>query len=527
MIVGLRTWWSDAVGTTSLALHVSPVALIAGALGVIAAAAACIWWTLRSLDRVSERALLSGVVAPDVHTAAGRKRSRGLVAAALVFGVAAAALVVASGFGAIDPAGGFFGAGTALLALSLTSISLWLRRPSRSGLAGHGWWPLVRLGARNVADRPGRSVLAIGVIASAAFILVAVGAFRREGVDARDRRSGTGGYDLLVNLLVPLAQDPNSREGRELLGLSQGGQLAIEPLRLRPGDDASCLNLYEPQNPRIIGVGSGFIEAGRFAFQASTGSTDQERANPWLLLRADPGTDTVPVIADANSMAYVLHKGLGDDVPIRIGERIVRLRLVAALADSVFQSELIMSDASFRALFPEQAGYRMLLVETAAPSETKATLEAGAADLGAEVTPAAQRLAEFHRVENTYLSTFQTLGGLGLLVGTVGLAAVLLRNVLERRRELALLGATGYRRTHIAAIVLAENTLLLMCGLAVGTLCALVAIAPAAIARGGTFPVTSSSTVLLVAVLAAGLLSSIVATRAALRMPLLSSLRSD
>ena len=67
------------------------------------------------------------------------------------------------------------------------------------------------------------------------------------------------------------------------------------------------------------------------------------------------------------------------------------------------------------------------------------------ADLGADAMPTAERLAEFHTVENTYLSTFQTLGGLGLLIGTVGLAAVVLRNVLERRRELALLRAVGYR----------------------------------------------------------------------------------
>ena len=77
-----------------------------------------------------------------------------------------------------------------------------------------------------------------------------------------------------------------------------------------------------------------------------------------------------------------------------------------------------------------------------------ATIEDALVDFGADATGTAERLAEFHRVENTYLSTFQTLGGLGLLLGTVGLATVLLRNVLERRRELALLGAVGYRRGH-------------------------------------------------------------------------------
>ena len=56
LMTGLRTWWVDAVGTTALTLHITPLSLAAGALGGIAAAVACIWWTLRSLSGVSERA---------------------------------------------------------------------------------------------------------------------------------------------------------------------------------------------------------------------------------------------------------------------------------------------------------------------------------------------------------------------------------------------------------------------------------------------------------------------------------------
>jgi len=142
------------------------------------------------------------------------------------------------------------------------------------------------------------------------------------------------------------------------------------------------------------------------------------------------------------------------------------------------------------------------------------------------VAPAAERLAVFHRVENTYLATFQTLGGLGLLLGTVGLAAVLLRNVLERRRELALLRAVGYNAGDLRLIVLAENVFLLATGLVLGTLCALVAIAPAWTERGGRLPVVSLGW-LLGAVVVTGLAASLVATAASLRAPLLSSLRTE
>jgi ABC-type antimicrobial peptide transport system permease subunit len=148
-------------------------------------------------------------------------------------------------------------------------------------------------------------------------------------------------------------------------------------------------------------------------------------------------------------------------------------------------------------------------------------------DFGADATGTAERLAQFHRVENTYLSTFQTLGGLGLLLGTVGLAAVLFRNVLERRRELALLAAVGYRRGHFLLMVAAENALLLAGGLAAGAVCAALAITPAVVERGGTVPLSSGGALLLFAVFVTGLLSSIIAVRLATRSPVLAALRSE
>ena len=129
-------------------------------------------------------------------------------------------------------------------------------------------------------------------------------------------------------------------------------------------------------------------------------------------------------------------------------------------------------------------------------------------------------------MENTYIATFQALGALGLLLGTVGLAAVLLRNVLERRRELALLRAVGYRQRNLIAMVLAENALLLVAGLAIGAVCALLAIAPALAARGGGFSVLSIAGLLL-AVLVTGMAASLAATIAVARLPVLASLRSE
>ena len=533
MMAGLRTWWSGAVGTTALALHLSPISLLAGAAGAIVTAMACIWWTLRHLSRISERSLLAGEIRRfnGGQTGLSRRSSTGAKAGAILFGALAALLVDAAIFKAIDPAGAFFGAGACVLIACLCLLS-WRLAASAEASAGQGRATIrsmYSIGLRNTTERPGRSVLAIAVIASATFILISVDAFRRGDVDPTDRRSGTGGYPLLVDLALPLVQDPNSRDGRELLGLGTAADVSIEPFRLRPGDDASCLNLYEPTNPRILGVGPRFIEAGRFTFQGSLAATDAERANPWTLLTQPLADGVVPIAADANSMTYVLHKSLGDEIVLADGDHRIRLRLVAALSDSVFQGELLMSEANFLKLFPEQQGYRVLMVDVPVEkaSEVAASIERTASDLGADAIPTAQRLAEFHAVENTYLSTFQTLGGLGLLVGTIGLAAVLLRNILERRRELALLRAVGYGRADVFTIIVAENAVLLGWGLAVGALSAFVAIAPAAIERGARLPLTTGGWLLLLAVLAAGLVSSVIATRAALRAPLIGALRAE
>jgi len=530
MMYGLRSWWVDAVGTTALALHVEPVSLAVGAGGGIAAALACIWWTLRALDPISERSLLAGELEAAVVPASLPDGRRAWLVAAL-FAALGAVLLGAGVAGYLARTGAFFGAGSALLVAALGLAAALLRRRRTRGLAGNGWWPVSRLGLRNATYRPGRSVVSIAVIASATFILISVDAFRRSGGPGEvGPDSGVGGYSLLVETLLPVLHDPNTEVGREALNLfGLDVPARFEPFRLLPGDDASCLNLYVPTSPRIIAPRDTFLDEGRFAFAGSLAETEAERANPWLLLRRQEADDAIPVIADANSMTYVLHRRLGEDIVVERGDRTIRLRLVAALSDSILQGELVMAEGPFLELFPAQEGYQVLLVETA-PEEleaVEAALADGLRDLGPTVVTTGDRLAQFHRVENTYLSTFQTLGGLGLLLGTIGLAAVLLRNVLERRRELALLGAVGYRRGDLLLLVLAENLLLLGGGLLAGAASAVLAITPALIERGGRLPLGRGGAILLACVLVAGLLSSILAMRAATRAPLLASLRAE
>lgn len=516
ILLGLRTWWVGAVGTRLLSLHVTPMPLALGALGGVIAALVSIAWTLRGLRQVTPRNLQSNVL----PTSKGR--GAGVIGGiATLLGVA---LLLAASLNRVSQTAGFFGAGSLLLMAALCYQWVWLSGNRRSFVDS-----VAALGFRSARYRPGRSILSIALIASATFLIVAIGAFRQEERSSLDPKSGTGGFPLFAESLLPLVHDPNSPAGKDALNLPALKEVRFVPFRLRPGDDASCLNLYQPRNPRILAAPPSFLKTGRFSFQDSLAKTDQEKDNPWLLLETQSSDGWIPAIADSTSMAYALHRKLGDELIVAgDGGRPIRLRLIGALRDSLFQGELLISERNFLRVFPDQEGFRFFLLDAPREEALRITgvLEEALSDYGFDVIPAGERLAAYHRVENTYLSTFQALGALGLLLGTVGLAAVLLRNILERRRELALLRAVGYRSTHLAWMIVAENTLLLGSGLLTGTVCALLAIAPAFFSRGGPLPVLSLG-LLLSAVLLTGLLTSLLATRAAVRSPLLPAFRAE
>ena len=198
-----------------------------------------------------------------------------------------------------------------------------------------------------------------------------------------------------------------------------------------------------------------------------------------------------------------------------------------------------MSDANFRRLFPEQTGFRYFLIganeERVARSghftdeevrQLATLLEGSLTPYGFDAERVSDRIAAFLVVQNTYLSTFQSLGGLGLLLGTFGLATVMLRNVTERRSELALLRAVGFRQGSLSVMVLAENAMLLVWGLASGTVSALLAMLPHLLSTGADTPWSNGATLLLT-VFIVGMLSSLFAVREASRTPIVSGLRSD
>jgi putative ABC transport system permease protein len=553
----IRLWPTEGVGSF-LHLHVSPLSLVIGLVTAVLMSQLALFWAVRVLNRVPPSALLNGETTPPPDP------SKPLAGSHWAGWIAAVSFVLAAGLAVMAPslppgeaqAGTFFGSGAMLLTAGLALVWAWLKRPRHAPVTGHGAAALARLGSRNATRNPTRSLLTAALLSSAAFLLVAVESFRREPEkDFLSKTGGSGGFPLLAESDVPVPFDPNSPEGRaDLLDNLQrtfqeearrqppGPPMAerlrqadaflkgitVYPFRLKAGDDASCLNLYQATRPRLLGAPDSLIERGGFRFADSEAKSTEQKENPWLLLRERRSDGAIPIFVEQNTAVWMLKKGLGDELEVPDeNNQPMRLRIVGLLMDSVFQSELLLPDWAFRQHFARYEGFSYFLIDVSPDqaSEASRLLSAGLQPFGLTVTPTRQRVAAYLAVQNTYLTTFQMLGGFGLVLGVLGLAVVLLRSVWERRAEFALLRAVGYRRRTLNWLVLAENTLLLVLGLGVGLVAALAAVAPH-LASGQEVPFGRLAAMLGL-VLVVGLGVAAAATVTTLRAPLIPALRKE
>jgi hypothetical protein len=402
-------------------------------------------------------------------------------------------------------------------------------------IVGGGWTrPMVSLGGlgfRNSTRRSGRSLAIIGLLACGVFMVVAVGANRRDPLTEPDsRQSGTGGFAFYGESSVAILHDLNAPPGREALGLDPGDLegVGIVQFRVHEGDDASCLNLNRTQRPRLLGVRPEELK-GRDAFRFARTVGDQETKPGWDVLQMDLDSGSIPAVGDYPTVIWGLGKNIGDELEYTDeAGRVLRVRIVGMLESSILQGSLVIAENEFIGRFPSESGYRMFLADVPREKAEQVgqTLTSALRDYGLVLTPCKERLAAFSSVENTYLAIFTALGGLGLILGSVGLGLVVLRNMLERRGELAMLRAVGFDRKRLQHMIFYEHWGLVFSGLLCGVAAAVVAVFPSMQLPGGKIPYAS----LGLTIVAIGVVSGLwvwIAGVSALRGDPLEALRNE
>lgn len=549
MIQGLTTWWVGAIARPFLSMHISWVSLAIGLTSGLLACIATIAVSLRRSRKQPVIRLLKGDL--ESPLVASESRRAGLAIRAMPWLLSVFAIVlalIAIGLAGEPQAGAFMGAGFLLLAAGLMFVYRWLSSPEPQ--AAKSSLSLSQLALLSAKRNPLRSTLTIGLVAVASFLITAVSSFRLSPTER-----GMAGFDWVATSSQPVFEDLQTIDGQNN-ALGDDNLLPeatrIFSLRYKSGEDASCNNLYQSTQPRALGVPPSLVAANpQFGWAGSLA----EDENKWTTIggtvaHAGNAADPIPVVLDKNTANYSLKifaLGTVKEVQYDSGESF-HFRVVGFLENTILQGSLLMAERDFVSAFPSVAGYQYFLIDdgegqaetgvnddetksktatkmnVASTSESVEILEDRLSDLGFDARSTPRLLANFMSVQNTYLSTFQTLGALGLLLGTIGLAAVQVRSVLERKQELGLMRAVGFQLGQLSQLVMLENAWLLFTGLAVGIGSAMLTTLPHWLVGAASVPWLA-----LLAIFASigivGLLAGWIASRNIGRVPLLESLR--
>lgn len=519
---GLTSVWSGAAQGLPLVYAPQPGTMVGAGIGALGVVLGVLWWASRKVFRTAPRELLAGGSA-GIAVEAGRPRRWGWVVSCLV---GAVGLLAGGGQakGAEAVAGLFFGGGALLLIAGLLILKGWMQREGATdqGMAVS----LSGIGLRGVSRRPSRSLAVIGMMAGGIFLVTAVNAFRLSAkVDGTRRDTGTGGFTLIGESSLPVYESLASKAGMDAFGLDEEIMkgVSVVPFRVLEGDDASCLNLNRAQRPVLTGVNVGALaERGAFGF-ASGGDAG------WKGLETKAEDGAIPAIADQATAMWGLGKGVGDTLDFEDAQgRPFRVVLVGLLAGSVLQGKVIIDERAFLAKYPNAPGYRFFLVDApdAQVEEVSAHLTRQLEKRGLALEMTGARLESFLSVQNTYIGIFTVLGGLGVLLGTAGLGVLVARHVLERRGELGLMQALGFRSGALRAMVLSEHVVLLVAGLLLGIVCAVVAVWPSVRQSAQDLPWDFLGALWL-GVLGFGVMVCWVAVRGAVKGRLLDAIRRE
>jgi hypothetical protein len=438
--------WGDG---TAFDLHLSGWTIAKGLLWIVVLTLLSVWVTNRKQVRQSASLRLNSGAEEEVGKPS--KWATGF----LVFGLLLVAGGIVMSYSAAAQ-GAFFLVGFGVLVVGL---AVFRKRLSRIGFLGE--FSSEGVAKVNLARRASRSLTVVGVLAAGVFLVLSVASFRKNGGENwEDKASGAGGFAWWVETTSSVNRPADARGEVDWFGLKN-----LVPFRIGEGDDVDCFNLTASSQPRLLGVDPVLLE-GRFK------TSDQ-----WSILEGDG----VPAIVDETTMMWVLKKKIGDEL-IYQDEwgNDFSVTIAGVVKDSIFQGSLILSEKNLLEKYPSLGGYQLFL----SPDEkARELLQQETADLGGKVTGTKERLAAFHEVENTYIAIFNVLGGLGIILGSVGVGIVTARNLVERKAEFETLRMLGISKLKRSKIVKHEVKSMVAWGLGIGLVSSLIAVIPV---LGGT-----------------------------------------
>jgi putative ABC transport system permease protein len=239
----------------------------------------------------------------------------------------------------------------------------------------------------------------------------------------------------------------------------------------------------------VRGLDSPFLEHTTFGLgdMARGYSSEQE---VWNAVRKQPGLAVVDsmivprrdnwnfgVLPDFQLSGFYFEEGF-DAIPLEVLDKQTgkqtRLTVIGILKDTapVEMVGISTSDETLRAAFPGRIAstiHYFDLAQGVDPAVTAAELETAFLASGLEAESIQQVVDDAVAASLTFNRLIQGFMGLGLLVGVAALGVISARAVVERRQQIGVMRAIGFRKRMVQVAFLLESSFVALTAIFVGT----------------------------------------------------------
>jgi putative ABC transport system permease protein len=245
----------------------------------------------------------------------------------------------------------------------------------------------------------------------------------------------------------------------------------------------------------VVGFDNAFLSHTTYGFAAlAKGYTSGPQA--WAALRTHPNLAVVDAVVaprrdhwdfgplpDFHLSGFYVEDGRFDPVPIEIHDALtgkrVQLTVIGVLKDASSQAVtgVMTSQRTLRAAVGDRAEpttFWFKLAPGVDPDTTAKALESGFLGNGMDAETLQETLDDVVGASKTFNWLIEAFMGLGLVVGVAALGVISARAVVERRQQIGVLRAIGFRRRMIQAAFLLEASFVALTAIVVGTSLGLV-----------------------------------------------------
>ncbi|MCY4583758.1 MAG: FtsX-like permease family protein [Chloroflexi bacterium] len=304
-----------------------------------------------------------------------------------------------------------------------------------------------------------------------------------------DTRQFSGGFDVTANASFTNPVGDLAARVEESPALDAGefaaiGAMSGLPVRIRQQDTGQ-----ELQDWFVTGVDAAYAEATTYGFDLRDERYPDDRA-VWRALAAG---EEVAVVSAAMVPAATDFEQGGPDFSFQLEgfqrdgdvlpevyvevydsaeQQMARLRVIGVMKESAFFARTVTTGhGTLQRLAPVELpylNYEIVLNDPSRAEAVAAALEEEFVEHGVQASSLAKTVRDFTALNRTFSRLVQGFMGLGLVVGIAALGVIAARSVVERRVQIGILRAIGFRSGMVQLAFLVESSFIALLGIVVG-----------------------------------------------------------